>query len=82
MQEKQYALAVFMDIQGAFDSTTFTAIQEALESRDVGRIVIWWIMNMLKCTRNIHVIYLAESVKARVVKVAHREEYCHTYCGV
>ncbi len=26
MQEKQFALAVFMDIQGAFDSTTFAAI--------------------------------------------------------
>ncbi len=28
MQEKQFAMAVFMDIQGAFDSTTFAAIQE------------------------------------------------------
>ncbi len=45
-QEKQFALAVFMDIQGAFDSTTFAAIQEALESRDVGRTAIRWIVNM------------------------------------
>ncbi len=37
MQEKRYALAVFMDIQWIFDSKTFSAIQEALESRDVGR---------------------------------------------
>ncbi len=35
-----FALAVFMDIQGAFDSTTFAAIQETLESRDVGRTAI------------------------------------------
>ncbi len=35
MQEKQYAATVFMDIQGAFDSTTFAVIQEALESCDV-----------------------------------------------
>ncbi len=35
LQEKLFALAVFMDIQGAFDSTTFATIQEALESRDV-----------------------------------------------
>ncbi len=26
MQEKQYVLAVFMDIQGAFDSAIFAAI--------------------------------------------------------
>ncbi len=67
MQEKQFALAVFIDIQGAFDSTTFAAIQEALESRDVGRTAIRWIVNMLKC-RNIHLTYQGESVEARVVK--------------
>ncbi len=38
MREKQFALAVFMDNQGAFDSTTFAAIQEALESHDVGKL--------------------------------------------
>ncbi len=67
MQEKQFALAVFMDIQRAFDSTTFTAIQEALESRDVGRIASRWTVNMLKCW-NIHLIYQGESIEARVVK--------------
>ncbi len=37
---KQFLLAVFMDIQGAFDSTSFEAIHEALESRDVDGTVI------------------------------------------
>ncbi len=67
MREKQYALAVFVDIQGAFDSTTSAAIQEALESRDVGRTAIRWIVNMLK-SRNIHLTYQGESVEARVEK--------------
>ncbi len=31
---QQYALPVFMNIQGAFDSTTFAAVQETLESRE------------------------------------------------
>ncbi len=39
MQEKQYALAVFMDIQGAFDFTAFAAIQEVLERRNVDKSV-------------------------------------------
>ncbi len=67
MQEKQYALVVLMDIQRAFDSTTFAAIQEALENHDVGRTAIRWILNMLKC-RNIHLTYQGESVEARVVE--------------
>ncbi len=56
-----------MDKQGAFDSTTFAAIQEAPESRNVGRTVIRWIVNMLKC-RNIHFTYQGESVESSVVK--------------
>ncbi len=67
MQEKLFTLAVFIDIQGTFDSITFAALQEALESRAVGRKVIRWIMNMLKC-RNVHLTYQGESVEARVVK--------------
>ncbi len=35
MWEKQYALVAFMDIQEAFNLTTFAAIQEALERRNV-----------------------------------------------
>ncbi len=67
IQEKQYVLAVFMDKEVAFDSTTFVAIQEVLESRDIGRTVIRRMANMLKC-RNIHLTYWGESVDARVVK--------------
>ncbi len=62
IQKKQFSLAVFMDIQGTFDSTTFAAIQEALESHGVGKTV-----KMLKC-RNIQLTYQGESVEARVVK--------------
>ncbi len=67
MQEKEFALAVFIGIHGAFDSTTFAAIQEALENRDVGRTVIKWTVNMLKC-RNIHLTNQGENIEARVVK--------------
>ncbi len=67
MQEKQYALAVFMNIQGTFDSTTFVAIQKALESRDVVRTVIRRMANMLKY-RSINLTYQGEGIEVRVVK--------------
>ncbi len=67
MQEKQYVQAIFMDIQGSFDSTTFAATQHALDSRDVGRTVIRWIVNMLKC-RNICLKWQGKSAEASVVK--------------
>ncbi len=40
MQEKQYVLVLFVDIQRAFDSATFVAIQEALEGRSVCKTII------------------------------------------
>ncbi len=39
MQEKQYALAAFMEIQGTFNLSIFTAIQGALEKRNVGKTI-------------------------------------------
>ncbi len=56
-----------MDIQRSFDSTMFAAVQEALESCDVDKTVIRWIVNTLKC-RNIHPTYQDESAEARVVE--------------
>ncbi len=44
MQEKQYAVAVCMDVQGPFNSTTFAAIQKALERRNVGKTTMKWIV--------------------------------------
>ncbi len=67
MQKKQYTLAVLMDVQGVFDSTTFVVIQEALKSCDIGRMLIRWIVNILK-RRNMYLTYQGESVKSRFVK--------------
>ncbi len=67
MQKKQYAQAMFMYIQGAFDSTTFAAIQEVLERRNVGKTMVKWIANMLKC-RNMDLTYQISSAEVEVVK--------------
>ncbi len=57
------------------------AIQDALESSDVGRTTIRLIVNMLKC-RNIHLIYQGESVEARVVKGCPQGGVLSLCCGV
>ncbi len=66
MQEKQFDLAVFMDTQKKLILPHLRQYRKAQESPDVGRTVIRWTVNMLKC-RNIHLTYQGESVEARVV---------------
>ncbi len=61
--------------------TTLTVIQKTLESCDVGRPVVRWIVNMLK-GRNIHLIYQGESVEAKVMKGCPQKEVLPPYCGI
>ncbi len=67
MQEKQYAIVVFVDIEGEFDSTTFAVIQDALERHNVGKTMIKLIVNMLS-RRSVHLTYQSCSADAKVVK--------------
>ncbi len=62
--EKQYALAVFMDIQEAFDPTTFAAIHDTLKRCDVCKTMIRWLVNMLSC-RSIHLTYHGSSAETK-----------------
>ncbi len=56
-----------MDIQEAFDSTTFAATQDALARRNMGKTMISWIVNTLSC-RSVHWTYQGNSAEAKVVK--------------
>ena len=48
MNYKENALAVFLDVEGAFDNTSFETIMDALNNFGVPIIVSNWILNMLK----------------------------------
>ena len=48
LDNKEYALACFLDIQGAFDNAQFTDIRKALEKRQVAPILVDWAMNTLQ----------------------------------
>lgn len=46
IKKQQYALAVFLDIEGAFDKVSFKAIQNALLEKGINPKTVNWIMNM------------------------------------
>ena len=46
-QYKEVALGCFMDIEGAFDNTSFDVIRQALIDREVDPVVVRWINVML-----------------------------------
>ena len=43
-----YSLAIFLDIQGAFDNVSFDAISESLREAEVDWGLARWISNMLR----------------------------------
>lgn len=45
---KQYSLAAFLDIEGAFDKPTLTKINEALIGRGVNSTLKLWVLKMLE----------------------------------
>jgi ribonuclease HI len=47
LDNKQSTLGVFIDIEGAFDKTTFPKIADSLASRNVPGVISGWIHNML-----------------------------------
>jgi ribonuclease HI len=48
LDQGDYAVAIFIDIEGAFDNTAFYNIAEALRSRNIEDWTINWIESMLK----------------------------------
>lgn len=64
---KAYALTSFLDIESAFDNTTFESIAAAASNFGISSIIIDWIINMLKC-RSIKVTVGEASAYAKVVK--------------
>ena len=46
-RKRETALAVFIDIEGAFDNTAFSIIEKAAKDKGVSEIAIGWIKSML-----------------------------------
>ena len=67
MKRNQFALGVFLDIEGAFDKISFEAIQRGLMKKGLDPKTINWIMNMTT-TRSLKVEHKGESIKFRIYR--------------
>ena len=65
--EGQYALGIFLDIEGAFDNVLFKTIIEALERLQLPREIVRWVNAMLR-SRTVTVTVQGKSVSKRVKK--------------
>ena len=65
--EGQYALGIFLDIEGAFDNVPFKTITEALSEFQLPQIIVRWINAMLR-SRTVTVMVQGVSVSKRVKK--------------
>lgn len=64
---KEAALGAFLDIEGAFDNTSFDAMIQASYSRGIESTLCRWIEAMLK-GRTVSITMFGETVRAKVMK--------------
>ena len=65
--EGEYALGIFLDIEGAFDNVSFKTITEALNMAKLPMIIVRWINALLR-SRAVTVTVQGKSVSKRVKK--------------
>jgi hypothetical protein len=51
INSKEIALGVFLDIEGAFDNTSYDSIERSATRKGVEASIIGWIRAMLECRR-------------------------------
>jgi hypothetical protein len=64
-KHKEFALGAFLDIEGAFDNTSFNAMVEAARERGLEETCCRWIRSMLD-SRLVHAFFTGSSLAARV----------------
>ena len=67
LNHRKTALVAFLDIEGAFDSTSFNAIITAARERGLKEICCRWVRPMLK-SRLVQVSLMGSSLAAKVVR--------------
>jgi ribonuclease HI len=53
LENKEVCMSLFLDMEGAFDNTSHSAIEEVLTKRDVDTPIIKWIMALLRSRKAI-----------------------------
>ena len=65
IKKSQYALGVFLDVEGAFDKISFEAIQRGLINKGIETKTINWIMDMTT-TRSLKIEHKGEHITFRI----------------
>ena len=80
LEHKEIALGAFLDIEGAFDNTSFNAIITAARKRGLEETCYGWIRSMLE-NRLIHTSLMGSSLTAKVVGGCPQEGVSLPSCG-
>jgi hypothetical protein len=67
LEHKEVALGAFLDIEGAFDNTSFKTIITAARERGLEETCCRWIESMLEC-RLVHATLTGSSITAKVMR--------------
>ena len=67
MEHKEIALSAFLDIEGAFDNTSFNTIFTAARERGLEETCCRWIEVMLK-GRLLYTSLMGSSITAKVIR--------------
>jgi len=65
LEHREIALGAFLDIEGAFDNTSFNTIITASRERGLEETCCRWIRSMLEC-RLVHISFMGSSLTAKV----------------
>ena len=79
--EGQYALGIFLDIEGAFDNVSFNSIIKSLEEAQLPQVIVRWITAMLT-NRTITVTIQGKVLSKRVEKGCPQGVYYLLSCGI
>lgn len=66
VKEKEIALAIFLDIEGAFDKVPISSIVQALELKGVNKVIVNWISSLLK-TRHVRATLLGDTLLSQAI---------------
>jgi hypothetical protein len=80
IEHRDIALGAFLDIEGAFDRTSFDTIKQAAERHGIDPTICRWICAMLE-SRNITATLSGETLGKLRQGVVRREVYYRLCCG-
>jgi hypothetical protein len=72
LNHKETALGAFLDIEGAFDNTSFNATTSAARERELEETCCRWVRSKLE-SRLVHTSLMGSSLTARVTGVCQQE---------